>query len=354
MDPLPEQTRLIHIGPQKTGSTALQAALHAARDELRAHGVVYPGPTPKPREAAEMGLGFGRINPRGSIEAWHELLRQVHDPFARLVCVSLEAFGRATDEQAARVVATLGGQRPHVLTVARRYDALLPSQWQQRVKSQLRLSYDAWLRVVLGPVAPDEPHWSNFWFPHDTVALLERWGRAAGTENVTLVVRDERNSDQLFRIVEQLLGVPAGTLRSDAGRANPSLSVPRTELIRSMNDLFHERGWIGSVTHESLRMAVVRAVVNAPADPDELRTPHLPGWAWERLVELSDRRIEGLRSLPVRIVGDLERLRIVPPDGSAPDAPDPRVDTDLAALALAAVVDSAITGGRRRRRNRRG
>ena len=36
-------TRLLHIGPHKTGTTAVQGALHLARERLAARGVVYPG-----------------------------------------------------------------------------------------------------------------------------------------------------------------------------------------------------------------------------------------------------------------------------------------------------------------------
>ena len=36
-------TRLLHIGPHKTGTTAVQGALHLARERLAAEGVVYPG-----------------------------------------------------------------------------------------------------------------------------------------------------------------------------------------------------------------------------------------------------------------------------------------------------------------------
>ena len=348
MPALSDGTHLLHIGPQKTGSTAIQAALHAAREVLREHGVVYPGPHAKPREAAEMGLGFGRIKSRGSLDSWHDLLRQVNDPTARVVCVSLEAFGRATEEQAARVVAELGGDRPHVLSVARRYDALLPSQYQQRVKSQLRLTYDEWLRVVLGPDAPEDQHWANVWVPHDTVALIERWSAVAGAENVTLVVGDEADRGRLVRVLEDLLGVPPGLLDASAGRANASLSVTQTELVRAVNDLFHERGWIGSEEHEALRIAAVRALVHAPPAPDEPRTPPMPEWAWASLVERSERRIEGLRALPVTVIGDLDLLRVVPPESSADPQPA-TVPVDVAALALAAVVEAATGGGRRRK-----
>lgn len=344
---LPDGAHLLHIGPQKTGTTAIQAALHASREELREHGVVYPGPKSRPREAAEVGLGFGRIKLRGSMDAWHDLLRQVHDPERRLTCVSLEAFGRATDEQAERVVAELGGDQPYVLAVARAYDRLLPSQWQQRVKSQLRLTYDDWLRIVLGDRPSEEldlQHWTNVWVPHDTVGLVDRWARVVGPDRVILVVRREHERDQLHVLFEQLLGLPAGFLPRDAGRDNPSLSAPRTELVRALNEIFHESGWIGSDAHERLRRAAVRALVQAPPDPEEPRLPTVPEWAWGRLVELSDARIAGLAQWPGRVVGDLEDLRVTRPD---PDTVphSGAVSTDAAAAAMAAMV--ALAEGRR-------
>ena len=40
---LPDATILLHIGPYKTGSTAIQQALFDRREELAQHGVYYPG-----------------------------------------------------------------------------------------------------------------------------------------------------------------------------------------------------------------------------------------------------------------------------------------------------------------------
>ncbi|MET8242962.1 hypothetical protein ABZV31_00100 [Streptomyces sp. NPDC005202] len=49
---LPAGTRLLHIGPHKTGTTAVQGALFAARDAMRAHGVEFPAHSRHPMEAA--------------------------------------------------------------------------------------------------------------------------------------------------------------------------------------------------------------------------------------------------------------------------------------------------------------
>lgn len=337
MEALPAGTHLIHIGPQKTGSSALQGALHVARADLREHGVVYPGPGPKPRAAAEGGLGFARAEPsKGARKAWRALLAQVNDPGARIVCVSLEAFGRADDDQIRKIVTELGGEAPHVVAVARRYDRLLPSQWQERVKSGLRATYDEWLRIVLGAPRPDDPHWANLWVPHDTAALVRRWSEVLGPDRLTLVVADESDRGLLVRTFEQLLGLPPELLQGRGGQPNVSLTPARAELLRRLNVLAHESGWSDRTWQRLVRRGVVPAVTVAPRSPEESAGTVLPGWARERVVELSEQRVADLAQLPVRVVGDLEQLRVSPDDEAmTPGSPKPQVlplDVVVAAL----------------------
>src|SRR5688572_11528593 len=133
---LPEGTRLIHIGPHKTGSTAVQTTLHTARPMLAAHGVHYAGKGVRSRKAGwSIGLA-GR--PAGSEQPperhWKRFSREVRNAGAVRVCISNEDFGRADDAQRRRIIEDLGGDRAHVVAVARRLDSYLPSQWQERVK----------------------------------------------------------------------------------------------------------------------------------------------------------------------------------------------------------------------------
>ncbi|MEZ5191704.1 MAG: hypothetical protein R2734_03745 [Nocardioides sp.] len=45
---LPVGSRLVHIGPHKTGSTAIQSALHDVRDRLAEYDVHYAGSRRRP------------------------------------------------------------------------------------------------------------------------------------------------------------------------------------------------------------------------------------------------------------------------------------------------------------------
>jgi hypothetical protein len=348
---LPDGSHLLHIGPQKTGSTALQWSLHREREALGRYGVVYPGPGVRPRYA--LGAGLGYSTPRGgrqaSRRAWRRLLREIADPAARLVCVSHEAFGRATDAQVAETVSSLGGERPHVLMVARRYDRLLPSQWQQRIKARMTLSYDEWLRIALGPPAPDDPVWRNVWVPHDSVALARRWAALVGEDNLTVLVADERDRTLLPSLVERMLGVPSGLLAPGDQIVNRSLSYSEVELLRAVNEHFEERGFADQRYHRLVNRGLIRALVTADRHPEDPPIPPLPDWAWEPLVVRSRARVEGLDRLGVRVVGDTSELALAdePPSGVVAEQPagDPgslRIPLAVVARALEGLVDGAV------------
>ena len=351
VEPLPDGTHLLHIGPQKTGSTSLQRSLHEQREQLREHGAVYPGPGVRSRLA--LGAGLGYPTPRGGKrplkKLWRQMLADVNDPTARVVCISSEAFGRAPRKQIKRTVAALGGDRPHVLLVARRYDRLLPSQWQQRVKARVSLTYDEWLRIVLGPPPPDgDPHWRNVWRAHDSVELARRWAAAAGADNVTVLLADDSDHTLLPSVVERLLGVPPGLLTPGDEVVNRSLTYGEVELLRAVNAHFEERGYPGKRYHRLVHRGLLPALVAQPRHPDDPSIPPLPSWAWGPLVERSRERVEGLRGLDVRVVGDPEILLLPdePPAGVIDDAADAagpsHVPLEIMERALGGLIDGAF------------
>jgi hypothetical protein len=350
--PLPDGTRLLHIGPQKTGSTALQRTLHDHREELREHGAVYPGPGIRSRLALGAGLGYptpiGGKRPKKKL--WDELLADVSSPDARVVCISSEAFGRAPNKQIRRTVAALGGDRPHVLLVARRFDRLLPSQWQQRIKARVSLSYDDWLRIVLSnPPAKRDPHWRNVWIPHNSVRLAKRWGRVVGNDNVTVLVSDDSDRALLPTVVERLLGVPLGVLTPGEEVVNRSLTYGEIELVRAVNAHFEENELSDKRYHRLVHRALMPALVMKPPHPDDPPIPPLPAWAWAPLVARSRKRAEGLVELGVRIVGDPAVLLLPdePPPGVVDDSGETalaptQVPVEVAGRALGGLIDGAL------------
>ena len=351
---VPEGARLVHIGPHKTGSTAIQVALSEVAEQLGTHGVAYAtGNGHRPRKAGwAIGIrGLPAGTERPGIKHWNQLVRTVAGFGDLRVCISNEDFGRADEQQARRVVEDLGGDRVHVVAVARRLDRYLPSQWQERVKAGDRRPYDAWLRVVLD-VDNDEASWDrlNVWFSHDIDALVGRWVDIVGPDRFTLVLGDEADRDQLPRSFERLLGLPPQLLQPNLGRSNRGLSWAETELVRAINEEVAPYGW----TRPQRRRFLVHGVLKdmqSRSTPTGPRYPPLPDWAHDLLRELSDRRVDQVRRFAgagVRVVGDPELMRM-PDDVEVAPAPLtlPALDYGIAAAAVAAVMVRALTDNRR-------
>lgn len=341
---LPEKTHLIHVGPHKTGSTAVQEAAHHQRDLLAAHGVHYAGAWRRPKQAGwAIGLRGKPVDKdRPGPEKWDALASEVAGAPGR-VLVSNEDFGRATDEQARRIVSDLGGENPHVVMVARRLDRYLPSQWQERVKAADRRTFEQWLRVVLrdlgGPVGWDknEPGYawerSNVWYAHDPVLQVQRWARLVGEENVTLIISDDSDHSLVPRTFEALLGLPESTLLAPADASgNASLTWGETELVRDLNDRLQQRGVSLADRRRLAHRGVVQFLRHHSLETKRQRAP-LPDWARVQLVDFSRQRVEELRGTAITLVGELDDL-LVPAASATPrggvEEMEPRVSARTA------------------------
>jgi hypothetical protein len=343
---VPDGGCLLHIGPYKTGSTAIQSALFEARDVLAEHGVAYPG---RWRRAMRPGWAVLGYTPRGRrptpISVWEEFSAEVRAATASgmRACVSTEDFGSAGPPRIARITDDLGADSLLVVAVLRRLDRLLPSQWQERVKSHDTITFDEWLTRVLGEDADDREH-QRFWASHDVVAMAERWIPFVGKERFVLVAADEGDPDVVPRSFEQLLGLPDGVLALPPA-SNASLSHNATELVRRINELFEAEGWPDTTYHRLVQQGVVRQIVNGPRPPSEERIPQLPGWAAARVGEISRRRLDELDARGICVVGARAGLEV--PTGQPPgtdvvsDRPEV-VSIDTAVRTIAGIVEATV------------
>jgi len=345
---LPEGARLVHIGPHKTGSTAIQVALKHAGAELERHGAFYATGVGHRPDKAGWALGL-RGRPYGApqppMERWESLARKVAAAGERRVCISNEDFGRADDDQVRRIVDDLGGDRVHVVAVARRLDRYLPSQWQERVKAGERRSFEEWLEVVLDLEAPEfDWHRFNVWHAHDLEQLISRWTKVVGQDRFTLVVGDDQDRELLPRTFEDLLGLPRGLLRPDPSRSNRGLTWAETEMVRALNELVEQAGWSREQRRRYVRYGLLTELQSRPA-PDGPKAAPFPDWALERVRALSEQRVRQIRDSGVRLVGAPKGMRV--PDhvvaaGSSLPESLPDLDVRVAAVAILSVMRVAI------------
>ena len=310
--------RLLHIGPHKTGTTAIQGAFDLARGRLAEHGVVYAGAARQPMRATLAVTGrpamLGEAQP--DMAYWDRLVQSIRAAGDQRVVISSEFFADGDDEAARRVVADLGGPRVHVVVTLRPLDRVMPSQWQQFVQNGFCTPYLEYLDRILRQ--PDQPT-PRFWLRHRHDKLVARWAAAAGVQNVTVIVVDGSDRLALLRTFESLLGLPAGFLVPEDDVVNRSLTLAETEVVRQLNEEFKRREWPGASYARFVRYGAVKQMKARRPLPDEPQIT-TPAWALERVAEISAEMTRNIAALGVRVVGDLSALRCPPPAAREPEA----------------------------------
>jgi hypothetical protein len=167
-------SRLLHIGPHKTGTSAIQGALYLARERLAAEGISYPG---RGRAVlwpilAVTGQPPLLGEPRPKISYWENLVAQIAAAGDQRVVLSSEFFAQADDATARRVVTDLGGERVHVVVTLRSLTRILPSQWQQYIQNGFHFRYLDWLEGILSD--PPSTPTPGFWLRHRHDMLVAR------------------------------------------------------------------------------------------------------------------------------------------------------------------------------------
>ena len=128
----------LHVGPLKTGSTFLQDLLWRHRDNLARQGYHHPG-----AHANEMWLATNDLQDGAFVNyempqasgVWAQVCQRVLAYDGRSV-ISHEVLGLSTEEHIDdRIVRSLTPARLQVIVMARSLAAMLPSLWQESVKS---------------------------------------------------------------------------------------------------------------------------------------------------------------------------------------------------------------------------
>ena len=332
---------LLHIGVHKTGTTAIQAALANARPELGSYGVQYPGTHQAHRAVASSAmnrrLGWrpgGAPDPEKG--AWNDFVRDAHS-FSGVTVCSSEFFAESDDETARAIVNAICVDRVRVVITLRNLGKILPSAWQQLLKSGYEVDYASWLDNAFNAQEPELHAKSrNFWIRHRHDIVVRRWADLVGAERVTVVVVDDSDRTGIYSAFEQLLGIPAGELAAFRDESNNrSMTVPEAEFLRALNiAVGGGKGWkpYSHKQHDGLIKAMTEGRA-APAGEPRLETPQ---WALDRAAALAHDYVEVIRELGVNVIGNLDVLeaRLSGPE---------RIDyTDIDRLPIDAAVASIL------------
>jgi hypothetical protein len=165
---------VLHIGANKTGSSAIQHFLRLNWRTLRDHGYFVPDSTLglSDQVSGEHVFTFQQLFNNSNIDDLRSKLRALITPNAPHVIISAENLSNGSNFQ--HFTHALTGLDCRVILYIRRQDDLLTSSWQQWY-SKTEVDINAWLILALQRYG----HWQR---------CIEGWESVVGPGNVTVRV----------------------------------------------------------------------------------------------------------------------------------------------------------------------
>lgn len=332
---------LLHVGCPKTGTSHLQDVLFRNREVLREHGINYPADRFDAHFLAAldlMTLPWGGLETQ-AVGAWDRLAAQVRE-WSGTSIISHEILARATAAQAARALESFGDAEVHVIVSARDLVRQIPAEWQENVKHRSHVTYSDFLDQIRDPERKTRIG-SWFWAVQELPDILQRWAGSLPPEQVHVVTVPAPGAprDELWRRFSRTFGLDDLPLDLSAERANPSLGVPETALLRSLNE--QVTPVIAPPAYRPLVREVLAHQTLSARETTARLSLHPDAYGWVQ--ELSGKWVAELTRRGYQVEGDLADLIGADPstfadpeDVSAEDLLPPALDAIKALLIEAA------------------
>ncbi len=350
---------LLHVGTPKTGTSYVQDVLFRNRETLTEAGLLYPAERFDAHFLAAldlMNLPWGGLETE-AIGAWDRLAEQAraHDG---TTIISHEIFAHASRAQAGRALESLGHRwdlaaeqretEVHVVLSVRDLTRQVPAEWQENVKHRSTLSYSDFLSPVRDPERRSQVA-SWFWAVQEIPAILDRWAHDLPPEHVHLVTVPPSGTapEVLWKRFSQAFDLDGLDLDLTATRANPSLGVPETALIRRINEAANDVLLPDDYRPLVRELLAHQTLSQRRGSPRLGLPPQLHAW----FLEVEQSWVEAIGERGYDVIGDVSELLGAPApastagkDGPAgerswadPDRPRPREVADAALDAITAL-----------------
>ena len=338
---------VLHIGAFKTGTSFIQRALQANKQNLAEHGVLFPGRNWFAQVQAVRAL-TSRPDPGAPLgarpsDAWDALVEESLAWSGPHVVISHEFLSAArADAVAAAVQSFMPPRQVRVVLGARDLTAAIPAQWQESLQVGGRTwTLQEYTAEVMRPLGSSTEGTTHFWRKHNWQRILSRWSQHVPTDDLTLltVPRPGAEPRTLWLRFGRAGGFDTEPYAIPAP-ANESLGAASLEVVRRVNALAHARGTTTKANR--VHTAILCKKVMAARRRSEPRVV-LPEQALDWTAQRTERLLRKVERIGPRVVGSLDDLRPAPTKSSAPQASTSRPeDLDVATLLDAA--EAALTG----------
>jgi hypothetical protein len=338
----------VHVGAPKTGTTYLQQRLYRNREELARHGILYPY-----ADAGQSfrsmhdfcGTGWGGAPARHFAGEWEAVAGKIRTWVGPTAIVSNELLGRAGPGRIRDGLRKLGDAEVHVVFTARDLARQLVSDWQEQVKHKHTVPLATFVDdlLELGLDAP-EPFGEMFWGLHDAAHVLRRWEACVPADRIHVITVPQPGAPPgtLWTRFCAVTGLDATAYDDLPRRANVSMGVAETELVRRMN-LRLQRMPLPDYDPLVRKVLAERILGNRSARLT------LPPGRFEAVAARSKELTSELRTRGYHVVGDLDELLPVVDQHAEHTSPSSLSDADLAGVAMRAAVGLLRHAARQRR-----
>ena len=339
---------LLHVGTPKTGTSYLQDVLFRNKRVLADHGILYPAERFDAQFLAAldlMRLPWGGLEAE-AVGAWDRLAEQVR-AWPGTAIISHEILATASRSQVGRALESLGhadGVEIHVVLSVRDLVRQIPAEWQENVKHRRTIGYGRFLDQIRDPRRESRiATW--FWGVQEVPDILDRWGHDLPPERVHVVTVPPPGGPRtlLWERFSAVLGLEGIDLDLEAERANPSLGVPETALLRRINAAVNRE--LDPADYRPLvRELLAHQTLSQRTDSPRLALPPtVHPWAQDLEAAWADE----VRKRGYDVVGDLADLVGSPPPATWQDPDRPR-ERQVAGAAVDAICALLVENARLR------
>ncbi|CAN5126257.1 hypothetical protein BH24ACT12_BH24ACT12_11300 [soil metagenome] len=228
----------VHVGPPRTGTTAVQQLLWTNRKQLNSEGIRVPGRVRGLQFAAVTELVYGVGVPAGEQArpgSWAELTGEVlaHDGPA---VISHERLSTSDEATVARLLEDFAAREVHIIYTIRDLLAIVLSAYPAMLKRGRVLTFDEYVaRAVAG--VPEEQVWKT-----RAGNALRRWGAVVPPERMHVVTVPPPTAPRtlLWERFCSVIGHDPSNGTTEATRTNESVGVVEADFLNRLNSLAGE------------------------------------------------------------------------------------------------------------------